>query len=194
MPLYRCIDLSGSNSESINAQTKIVTPTFSYQDITPDATYNALSLVKVEPIPVTEESNIYGGETLTVGGSDKAADFESALGLAVQKEGLFNGNTNLKLTKLPRNTTTISNYCFWGCTGITISEIPAGVTTIGNSAFTGCTGITSLTFKGTPTSIPSWTFGDNANLKDIYVPWAEGAVANAPWGASSATIHYNSTV
>lgn len=194
MPLYRCIDLSGSDSDAINAQTKMVTPTFSYQDITPDASYNALSLVTVTPIPVTEESNSYGGETLTVGSGETTADFESALGLALQKEGLFNGSTALKLSKLPRNTTAISNYCFWGCTGITISEIPAGVTTIGNSAFTGCTGIKSLTFKGTPTSIPGWCFGDNSNLKDIYVPWSEGDVANAPWGASSATIHYNSTV
>jgi hypothetical protein len=25
------------------------------------------------------------------------------------------------------------------------------------------------------------------------VPWAEGAVANAPWGATNATINYNYT-
>ena len=33
--------------------------------------------------------------------------------------------------------------------------------------------------------------GANARNIDIYVPWAEGAIANAPWGATKATIHYN---
>lgn len=48
-------------------------------------------------------------------------------------------------------------------------------------------------FKGTPTSIASDAFS-NTDIVNIYVPWAEGAVANAPWGADDATIHYNSTV
>jgi len=29
---------------------------------------------------------------------------------------------------------------------------------------------------------------------DIYVPWSEGEVAGSPWGATNATIHYNSEV
>ena len=32
---------------------------------------------------------------------------------------------------------------------------------------------------------------NRGTLTDIYVPWAEGAVANAPWGATGATIHYD---
>lgn len=28
-------------------------------------------------------------------------------------------------------------------------------------------------------------------VTDIYVPWSEGAMLNAPWGATNATIHYN---
>ena len=31
------------------------------------------------------------------------------------------------------------------------------------------------------------------NLTTINVPWAEGAVAGAPWGATNATINYNYT-
>ena len=37
------------------------------------------------------------------------------------------------------------------------------------------------------------TFNNCPNLLDIYVSWAEGEVANAPWGATNATIHYNTT-
>lgn len=134
------------------------------------------------------------GEVVTGTGGIDDGYFEESLAFALTKQSLFGGNTTLRLSKLPETTTEIGEYCFYGCTGITISEIPAGVTVINNSAFTGCTGITSLTFKGTPTSIPGWVFGNNPNLKNIYVPWSEGAVANAPWGASYATIHYNSVV
>jgi hypothetical protein len=48
-----------------------------------------------------------------------------------------------------------------------------------------------LTFKGTPTSISTTAFGSCTNLKTINVPWAEGAVAGSPWGATAATINYN---
>ena len=35
-------------------------------------------------------------------------------------------------------------------------------------------------------AFPKWV-----GLTDIYVPWSEGEVANAPWGATNATIHYD---
>lgn len=50
-----------------------------------------------------------------------------------------------------------------------------------------------MTFKGTPSSINSNAFNSCINLLTINVPWAEGAVANAPWGATNATINYNYT-
>jgi hypothetical protein len=42
-------------------------------------------------------------------------------------------------------------------------------------------------------SINKNAFRDCNNLTDIYVPWSEGDVTNAPWGATNATIHYNWT-
>ena len=36
-------------------------------------------------------------------------------------------------------------------------------------------------------------FWNCPNLTDIYVPWSEGEVEGAPWGANNATIHYNYT-
>ena len=50
-----------------------------------------------------------------------------------------------------------------------------------------------MTFEGTPTSIASSAFSNCVKLTTINVPWAEGAVANAPWGATNATINYNYT-
>ena len=76
---------------------------------------------------------------------------------------------------------------------VTLASLPEGVTSIGSNAFRSCTGLTTLTFKGTPTSIVSNTFSGCTNLTIINVPWAEGAVANAPWGATNATINYNYT-
>ena len=51
----------------------------------------------------------------------------------------------------------------------------------------------SLTFEGTPENIGASAFAGCNNLTTINVPWAEGAVANAPWGATNATINYGHT-
>ena len=48
-----------------------------------------------------------------------------------------------------------------------------------------------LTFQGTPETISKTAFSGCSNLTTINAPWAEGAVANAPWGATNATINYN---
>ena len=45
-------------------------------------------------------------------------------------------------------------------------------------------------FLGTPKSIGTRMFY-NVSGGDIYVPWSEGEVSGAPWGATGATIHYN---
>lgn len=69
--------------------------------------------------------------------------------------------------------------------------LPSGITSIGYGSFYGCTSLTSLTFEGTPNTIAPSSFNGCTNLTVINVPWAEGAVANAPWGATKATINYN---
>jgi hypothetical protein len=71
--------------------------------------------------------------------------------------------------------------------------LPSSIKSIGNYAFRECSGLTTLTFKGTPTSIGTGIFLVCNNLKTINVPWAEGAVENAPWGETNATINYNYT-
>lgn len=60
--------------------------------------------------------------------------------------------------------------------------------------FSDCTKLRTVRFNSTPTGLESRTFIRSTNLTDIYVPWAEGAVSEAPWGATNATIHYNTPI
>ena len=108
-------------------------------------------------------------------------------------ESAFNSCSNLALTSLPAGVTSIGSGAFYGCSNLALTSLPAGVTSIGSYAFSGCTRLTSITFKGTPTIIESSAFDGCTNLTDIKVPWAEGAVSGAPWGATNATITYNYT-
>ena len=105
----------------------------------------------------------------------------------------FQGCTNLALTSLPEGLTSIGSRAFQNCTTLALTSLPESLTSIYDRAFQGCTSLTSVTFKGTPTIIASLLFYDCTFLTDIKVPWAEGAVSGAPWGATNATITYNYT-
>ncbi len=99
----------------------------------------------------------------------------------------------LVLETLPAALESIGASAFYNCYKLTVTELPASLKTTKNGAFYGCTGLTSVTFKGTPESLSSSTFNKCTNIAVINVPWAEDAVANAPWGATNATINYNYT-
>lgn len=105
-------------------------------------------------------------------------------------DNAFNGCINLALTSLPEGLTKIGFLAFSGCTGLTSIFLPESLTHIGDGAFSYCTGLTEVTFKGTPTFIDE-SFYKCENLTTINVPWAEGEVEGAPWGATNATINYN---
>lgn len=105
----------------------------------------------------------------------------------------FVNDVYLRLTELPSGLTVIGANAFNNCSEISITEIPSGVTSIGPNAFIDCVGLTSIRFLGTPTSINATAFRNCTNIKEIKVPWSEGAVANAPWGAINATITYDYT-
>lgn len=94
---------------------------------------------------------------------------------------------------LPQSITKIGVYAFGFCENLRRITFPQNLETIQSSAFSNCKLLSSVTFKGTPTTIDSTVFVSCLHLTTINVPWAEGAVANAPWGATNATINYNYT-
>ena len=128
---------------------------------------------------------------------------------------VFRDCENITLRSLPSGITRIENETFSGCTklaleslhngityigskafleaGLNLTHLPSGITTILGQAFYNCLTLTSITFKGIPTTINTSCFTGCKNLTIINVPWAEGAVSGAPWGASNATINYNYT-
>ena len=114
-------------------------------------------------------------------------------GLTSIESGTFADNYELYLTSLPAGLTKIDGAGFRNCYKLSITRLPPGIMSIGSYAFSSCKGTTSLTFEGTPQSINSYAFINNPQLTTINVPWEEGAVANAPWSATNATINYNYT-
>lgn len=64
------------------------------------------------------------------------------------------------------------------------------VTVVEDQTFYMCTSIHTVYFYTKATTIKSTGF-NTRSIRDIYVPWSEGEVANAPWGATNATIHYD---
>lgn len=114
-------------------------------------------------------------------------------GLTRISSNAFNGCTNLALTSLPSSVTSVGDFAFNDCTNLALTEIPSGITSIGAFAFAGCTGLTEITFLGKPTTIDILIFNNCTNLTTIRVPWSEGEVSGAPWGASSASIQYDYT-
>lgn len=73
--------------------------------------------------------------------------------------------------------------------------IPSCVRWVEHDAFFDCYDLTTVTFKGIPYvyGVNSSAFSYCDNLKTINVPWSEGYIENAPWGATNATINYNYT-
>ena len=127
-------------------------------------------------------------------------------------ESAFQNCPSLESINLPSGLTEIGANAFNACKKLAITEIPSGVTKLMSyvfaynaaTEFTVHAGVTALyqgcinrapnmkkvTFLGTPTTIHASAFSYCTAITDIYVPWAEGEVANAPWGATNATIHY----
>ena len=109
-------------------------------------------------------------------------------------QGAFDACTSLALTSLPSGLTSIPNNVFLNCDGLVSMSIHSGINTINAAAFGKCGGLTSVTFEGKPSgNMAKNIFQGCINLTEIKVPWAEGSVANAPWGATNATITYNYT-
>ena len=124
----------------------------------------------------------------------------------------FYGCKSLVIDELPIKLTVIKTSSFYYCSKITITSLQDEITEIKSNslAYTKCsslrylprnlvnlentafsfTGLTSITFRSTPTII-GLPFYNCSTLTEINVPWSEGEVAGAPWGATMATINYD---
>ena len=101
------------------------------------------------------------------------------------------GYSGLKKLTIPSTITSIASYAFAYCDQLEEVVINPTMTSMTNSyIFRSCTALKKVYIKTTFTSLASNTFTSDTAITDIYVPWAEGAVANAPWGATNATVHY----
>lgn len=87
----------------------------------------------------------------------------------------------------------IGGWAFYNLSTASLKSIvfPATLKSIDDGAFGSNTKLTTVTFKGTPTSISKTAFNYDTAITTINVPWSESEVANAPWGATKATINYN---
>lgn len=90
---------------------------------------------------------------------------------------------------------TIQEYAFEDGKKIESVIIPNSTTTIGNAAFRSCSNLRSVRIGNGISNLPyssinSCFYGCNA-LTDIYIDAPEGSISGSPWGASSATVHWN---
>lgn len=95
----------------------------------------------------------------------QTADFPNVSSL-MSPGGQFNGCTNLEHVHIPKVTAIPAN-CFTNCVKLSTISLP-NCSSISNNSFFNCKALT-----------------------DIYLPNAESSYSNAPWGATNATIHYN---
>ena len=102
--------------------------------------------------------------------------------------------STLESVTFPESLTLIAGSAFANCTALTSLVIPSRVIRILSHAFYNCTGLTTVTFKSIPVLMTGNAFQGCTNITDIYVPWSQYNVRDAPWGAVNATIHFDTAV
>ena len=110
-------------------------------------------------------------------------------------EYAFSYNNWATLDPIPESITRIEKGTFYafcqlkrGTSGYDKITLPKSITYIGDDAFY-YSSFTNITLTSTPSHIGEDAFG--YFVKTLNVPWAEGEVEGAPWGATQATINYN---
>lgn len=100
-------------------------------------------------------------------------------------------NTLLETIEIPPLVDTLQNYCFTNCINLQLTSIPEQIKHIGQYALAMRGNQSSIVFLGTPLSIDLTAFHGCDKLLDIFVPWSEGTIPGAPWGAVNSSIHYD---
>lgn len=182
--------------ESINNQDKTITENGTY---TADEGYTGLGSVTVS---VARDDQTDIEEQFIAAIERNATAINIPDGCIKIGNYAFYGCSKATEITIPDTVTHLGYETFGGCTKITEVEIPTSVYEIENKVFNGCSGLGTVTFVGNEkpqkpltgrANFQGSAFMGCTNLLTINVPWAEGEVANAPWGATNATINYNYT-
>jgi hypothetical protein len=98
----------------------------------------------------------------------------------------------LKEFEFPKGISSLEFGVLQSCSGLKKVTIPDTVTTIKQQSIGYCAWLTTLSLPNSITEISQTAFTGDTRLEFIYCDWAEGKVANAPWGApSTVQIHYD---
>ena len=103
--------------------------------------------------------------------------------------GVFSGCPNLKTVNFQKMTN-MGSGCFTSNPSLEQIDLPS-IQVIGSAAFKGCTGLKTVNIGPNIASIPADAFSGTSSDLVINLAVSEGTVANAPWGATDATINYD---
>ena len=103
--------------------------------------------------------------------------------------GVFSSCPNLKTVNFQKMTN-MGEGCFSGNPTLEQIDLPS-IKVIGSSAFYNCTGLKTVNIGPDIITIPANAFSGTSSDLVINLAVSEGAVANAPWGATNATINYD---
>lgn len=182
---------SSGGGETVTLQDKTFTENGTY---TADAGYTGLGTVVVDVASSGGDGEVDPVTTNFINLFNRTGD-EITLpeGITQIPDDMFYNYQSLKHINLPDSLQRIGGYAFT-YSGLKELIIPQNVRTIDHYGLSDTEFMQSVTFRGKPAgSISDTAFYSCESLRTVNVPWAEGEVANAPWGANNATINYNYT-
>lgn len=115
------------------------------------------------------------------------ADFP--LLLALSGNGVFANCDKLKTVILPK-VTTCATSSFYRCFALEQIDLPS-IKSLSNGFLTNCTALRTVNLGPNIKTISEKAFSDTPDGLIINLPISEGTIANAPWGAPNAVIHYD---
>ncbi len=132
---------------------------------------------------------VFGTAFFDNANENRVANFFVYLGKYLLKSNLETVTNQFATTlNIPKGTKIIANEALSDETKIAGGVvIPLSVTHIGAAAFFGSENMKQVYICGTPEEIGESTFYGCKSLQFIRVPWHEGEVAGAPWGAPDTT-------